>query len=193
MSDNTVKLRDEAWDIVCEYVQSESLRRHMLAVEASMRFYARLYSEDEEKWAIPGLLHDFDWEIHPSLEDHPKLGADILRERGIPEDVIRCILSHAPYVGVPREALRDRVLYACDELTGLITAVTLVRPSKSIYDLKVKSVRKKWKEKRFAVGVIRSDIELGAEEIGIDLWVHVQNVIDAMRLVASELGLAGTD
>ena len=189
----SVSLRDDAWDIVCEFVQSESLRRHMLAVEASMRFYARFYSEDEDNWAIPGLLHDFDWEIHPSLEDHPKLGADILRERGVPEDVIRCILSHAPYVGVPRESLRDRVLYACDELTGLITAVTLVRPSKSIYELKVKSVRKKWKDKRFAVGVIRSDIELGAEELGIDLWVHVQNVIDAMRVVASELGLAGTD
>ena len=184
-----VDLRQKAWGIVCEFVRSDSLRKHMLAVEASMRYYARLYSEDENSWAIPGLLHDFDWEIHPSLEQHPKLGADILRERAVPEDVIQCILSHAPYVGVPRETLRDRALYACDELTGLVTAVTLVRPSKSIYDLNVKSVRKKWKDKAFASGVDRLDIERAALDLDVELWTHVSNVIEAMRSVAFELGL----
>ena len=185
--------REHAWEIVCEFVQSENLRRHMLAVEASMRYYARLYGEDEDSWALPGLLHDFDWEIHPTLEQHPQLGTPILRDRGMAEDVIQCILSHAPHTGVPRASLRDRALYACDELTGLITAVTLVRPSRSLHDLKVKSVRKKWKDKAFAAGVSRADIELGAQELGLDLWVHVQNVIDAMRVVASELGLGGVE
>ena len=185
--------RELAWQIVCEFVQSKNLRKHMLAVEASMRHYARLYGQEEDSWAIPGLLHDFDWEIHPSLEQHPQLGARILRNRAVPEDVVQCILSHAPHTGVPRASLRDRALYACDELTGLITAVTLVRPSKSLHDVKVKSVRKKWKDKAFAAGVIRGDIELGAQELGVNLWIHVQNVIDAMRLVATELGLDGAN
>ncbi len=185
--------REDAWKIVCEYVQSENLRKHMLAVEAAMRHYADLYGEDAESWALPGLLHDFDWEIHPSLEQHPQLGAQILRDRGVEEGVIRCILSHAPHTGVPRAGLRDRALFACDELTGLITAVTLVRPSKSLHDVKVKSVRKKWKDKSFAAGVVRADIEQGARELGVELWAHVRNVIDAMRSVASELGLRGAE
>ncbi len=185
--------RQYAWQIVCEFVQSENLRKHMLAVEASMRHYACLYGEDPDSWALPGLLHDFDWEIHPSLEQHPQLGAPILRDREVAEDIIQCILSHAPHTGVPRASMRDRALYACDELTGLITAVTLVRPSKSIHELKLKSVRKKWKDKAFAAGVIRADIEQGARELGVELWVHVQNVIDAMGSVASELGLDGAE
>ena len=185
--------REQAWQIVCEFVQSDNLRKHMLAVEASMRHYARLYDQDEDSWALPGLLHDFDWEVHPSLEQHPQLGAPILRGRAVAEDVIQCILSHAPHTGVPRVSLRDSALYACDELTGLITAVALVRPSKSLHHVKVKSVRKKWKDKAFAAGVIRADIELGAQELGVDLWVHVQNVIDAMRSVASDLGLDGAE
>lgn len=185
--------REQAWQIVCEFVQSDNLRKHMLAVEASMRHYARLYGEDEESWGIPGLLHDFDWEIHPSLEQHPIMGAPILRDRAVVDDVIQCILSHGTHTGVPRVSLRDRALFACDELTGLITAVTLVRPSKSIHDVRVKSVRKKWKDKAFASGVNRPDIELGAQDLGVDLWVHVKNVINAMRSVALELGLDGAD
>lgn len=185
--------REHGWQIVCEFVHSVNLRKHMLAVEASMRHYARLLGEDEDSWALPGLLHDFDWEIHPNLQQHPQLGAPILRDRAVAEDVVQCILSHAPHTGVPRASLRDRALYACDELTGLITAVTLVRPSKSLHDVKVKSVRRKWKDKAFAAGVIRTEIELGARELGVDLWVHVQNVIDAMRSVASELGLEGAE
>jgi len=183
--------RAQAWQIVCEFVQASNLRKHMLAVEAAMRWYAEQYEQDQDAWGIPGLLHDFDWEIHPTLDEHPQKGAHLLRERGVPEDVIRCVLSHADHTGVGREALRDRVLYACDELTGLITAVTLVRPSKSLYDLKVKSLKKKWKDKSFAAGVSRSDIERGADELGIELWDHVRNVIDSMCRIAPDLGLDG--
>jgi predicted hydrolase (HD superfamily) len=185
--------RDEAWDIVCKYVDGQGLRRHMLAVEAAMRYYASIFGEDLDEWGIPGLLHDFDWEIHPSLETHPAHGASILLDCGVPKDMVRTILSHAPHTGVRRESLRDRALYACDELTGLITAVTLVRPSKSISDLKVKSVRKKWKNAAFASGVNRAEIESGAMDLGVELWVHIANVIEAMRSVASELGLEGTE
>ena len=185
--------RDAAWDIVCRYVEGEGLKRHMLAVEAAMRYYASVFGEDLDEWGIPGLLHDFDWEIHPSLESHPALGGSILLDCGVPKDMVQTILSHASHTGVRRESLRDRALYACDELTGLITAVTLVRPSKSIVDLKVKSVRKKWKDKAFASGVNRVDIESAAMELGIELWAHVANVIEAMCSVASELGLEGTE
>lgn len=183
--------RTHAWNIVCEFVKNVSLRRHMLAVEAAMHEYANQYEQDPDTWGIPGLLHDFDWEIHPTLDDHPQTGASLLRERGVPEDVILCILSHADHTGVPRENLRDRALYACDEITGLVTAVTLVRPSKSLHDLKVKSVKKKWKDKSFAAGVNRSDIERGADGLGVDLWVHVGNVINSMRKIAPDLGLDG--
>src|SRR4030042_5711772 len=145
--------RTEALQIVHDYVKNENLVRHMLAVEAAMRFYAEKYGEDQETWGIVGLLHDFDWEIHPTLEKHPQDGAPILRARGVPEDIIQSVLSHAEHTGVPRTALRDRALFACDEVTGLIAAVALVRPSRSLADLTPPSVRKKWKDRAFAAGV----------------------------------------
>ena len=183
--------RNEALDIVREFVKNENLVRHMLAVEAAMRFYAEKLGEDVEKWGIAGLLHDFDWEIHPTKEEHPVAGAPILRERGVPEDIVRAILSHADHTGYPRETLMEKALYACDEITGLITAVALVRPSRSLMDLKVKSVKKKWKDKSFAAGANREEMERGAAEFGVELWEHVGNVIEAMRRVAPDLGLAG--
>jgi len=183
--------RDEALKIVHEYVKNENLIHHMLAVEAAMRFYARKFGEDEDLWGIAALLHDFDWEIHPTLEDHPLAGAPILKEKGVPEVIIRAILSHADHTGVPRQSLMERALFACDEITGLITAVALVRPSKSIHDVKVKSVKKKWKDKSFAAGANRADIAKGAEELGIDLWEHTENVLTAMQSVAGDLGLEG--
>ncbi len=181
--------REEALAIVREYVKNGNLIRHMLAVEAAMRFYAEKFGEDADLWGITGLLHDFDWEIHPSMEQHPQAGAPILRERGVPEVIVRAILSHADHTGVPRESLMERALYACDEITGLITAVALVRPSRSLMDLKVKSVKKKWKDRSFAAGANREEIERGAAELGVELWEHVGNVIEAMRRVAPELGL----
>jgi putative nucleotidyltransferase with HDIG domain len=184
--------RDEAWEIVKEFVQNENLRNHMLAVEAGMRRYAEQYGEDPDNWSVVGLLHDFDWEIHPTLDQHPMDGVPILRERGVSDEDIRTILSHAPRSGVPRETLRDKVLYAVDELTGLITAVALVRPSKNIRDVKVKSIKKKWKDKSFAAGVDREDIEHGCTELGVDLWgEHVPLVLAAMQDIAGELGLDG--
>jgi putative nucleotidyltransferase with HDIG domain len=183
--------RDEALAIVHEFVQNQNLRRHMVAVEAAMRDYAKFYGEDPDDWGLVGLLHDFDWEIHPSLESHPQDGVPILRERGVPKHIIRCILAHADHTGVPRQTLMERALYACDEITGLIVAVALVRPSRSLHDLKVRSVRKKWKEARFAANVDRDQIARGAEELGVDLWEHVERVIRAMRTVAEELGLDG--
>ena len=183
--------RSEALKIVEEYVQNKNLIRHMLAVEAAMRFYADKYSEDVELWGNTGLLHDFDWEIHPTLEEHPQAGIPILEERGVPEEILRAVLSHADHTGVPRNTLMEKALYACDEITGLITAVVLVRPSKSILDLKVSSVKKKWKDRSFAAGAKREEISAAAEQFGIPLWEHVQNVIDAMQTVAPELGLDG--
>jgi putative nucleotidyltransferase with HDIG domain len=184
--------RDEAYTIVTEYVKNPNLIKHMLAVEAAMRFYARKYGEDEEKWAVAGLLHDFDWEIHPTMEEHPQAGEPILREKGVSDEIIHAVLSHANHTGVPRETLMEKALFACDEVTGLITAVALVRPSKALYDLKVKSVKKKWKDKSFAAGANREEMEQGAEELGIDLWEHVGNVIQAMDAIAEDLGLAGS-
>jgi len=183
--------RDDALAIVNEYVKNPNLVKHMLAVESAMRFYARKFGEDEEKWAVAGLLHDFDWEIHPTMEEHPLAGEPILREHGVPEDIIHAVLSHADHTGIPRETLMEKALFACDEVTGLITAVALVRPSRALYDLKVKSVKKKWKDKSFAAGANRKEIEQGAEELGIDLWEHVANVIKAMDSIAEELDLAG--
>jgi len=177
--------------IVQEFVKSENLIRHMYAVEAAMRFYARKYGEDEDLWGITGLLHDFDWEIHPSMEEHPQAGAPILRERSVPEDIVRAILSHADHTGIPRETNMEKALYACDEITGLITAVALVRPSRSLHDLKVKSVKKKWKDRSFAAGADRDEIARGANEFDIELWEHVQNIIIAMESIANELGLSG--
>jgi putative nucleotidyltransferase with HDIG domain len=184
--------RETAYAIVTEYVKNEGLIRHMLAVEAAMRGYALKYGEDPDYWALPGLLHDFDWEIHPTLDQHPMLGVPILRERGVPEDVIRCIQSHAPETHVPREKTMDKALFAVDELTGLITACALVRPSKSLHDLTAKSVKGKWKDKAFAAGVNRADIEQGAQELGVDLTEHITTVIEAMRGIAPKLGLEGS-
>lgn len=184
--------RAEAYNIVTEYVKNPSLIKHMLAVEAAMRFYARKFGEDEEKWAVAGLLHDFDWEIHPTMEEHPQAGEPILREKGVSEEIIHAVLSHANHTGVARESLMEKTLFACDEITGLITAVALVRPSKALYDLKVKSVKKKWKDKSFAAGANREEMEQGAEELGIDLWEHVGNVIQAMDAIAGDLDLAGS-
>jgi putative nucleotidyltransferase with HDIG domain len=181
--------REQALAIVHQYVQNENLIRHMLAVEAAMRFYAKKYGEDEEQWGMAGLLHDFDWEIHPTLEEHPQAGAPILREHGVPEKIVQAILSHADHTGVPRQTKMEKALYACDEITGLIVAVALVRPSRSLEDLKVKSVKKKWKDRSFAAGANREEIDKATDEFGVDLWVHVGNVIEAMRGVSTELGL----
>jgi putative nucleotidyltransferase with HDIG domain len=183
--------REDALAILNEFVRNQNLVKHMLAVEASMQDCAVRYEEDPDEWGIAGLLHDFDWEIHPTLESHPQDGAPLLRERGVPDKIIRCILSHADHTGVPRESMMEKALFACDEVTGLITAVALVRPSKSIHDVKVKSVRKKWKDKRFAANVIRDDIALGAQELGLELWEHVDNIITSMQRIASDLGLSG--
>ena len=183
--------RDEAYNIVQEYVKNENLIRHMLSVEAAMRFYAEKYGEDIEMWGMSGLLHDFDWEIHPTLEQHPQDGVPILRERGVPQEIVRSIQSHADHTGVPRQTLMEKALYACDEITGLIVAVALVRPSKSLHDLKIKSVKKKWKDRSFAAGANREEISGAAEEFGVPLWEHVDNVIQAMRGIAPQLGLEG--
>jgi putative nucleotidyltransferase with HDIG domain len=184
--------REEALRIVREHVKNENLVRHMLAVEAAMRFYAEKFGEDPESWGNVGLLHDFDWEIHPTLEEHPQDGAAILRQRGVPEGVVRAVLSHADHTGVPRESRMEKALYACDEITGLVTAVALVRPSRSLYDMEASSVKKKWKDRAFAAGANREEIERATAEFGIDLWEHVGNVIQAMRSIAPELGLAGS-
>jgi putative nucleotidyltransferase with HDIG domain len=160
----------------------------MLAVEAAMRFYAEKYDQDQELWGNTALLHDFDWEIHPTLEEHPQAGAPILRENGVPEEIVQAILSHADHTGVPRQTLMEKALYACDEICGLITAVALVRPSRSLDDLKIKSVKKKWKDRAFAAGADREEIARAADEFEVDLWEHVSNVILAMRRIGPELG-----
>jgi putative nucleotidyltransferase with HDIG domain len=183
--------REETLNLVREYVKSESLVRHMLSVEAAMRFYAEKFGEDVQAWGLLGLIHDFDWEIHPTLEQHPIEGAPILRERGVPEDLIQDVLSHAERTGVPRDTRRRKALYACDEITGLITAVCLVRPSRSILDLETSSVKKKWKDKSFAAGTDREVMARAAEEFGVELWEHVGHVVSAMRRIAPRLGLAG--
>jgi len=184
--------RDQAFNLVNEYVKNENLIRHMLAVEAAMRFYAEKFDEDVETWGMTGLLHDFDWEIHPTLEEHPQAGESILRQNGVPEPVIRAILSHADHTGVPRLSLMEKTLYACDEITGLITATALVRPSRSLLDMESKSVKKKWKDKSFAAGANRDEISKATDEFGIELWEHVDNVIQAMRQIAPELALVGS-
>jgi putative nucleotidyltransferase with HDIG domain len=184
--------RDEALNIVREYVKNEGLVRHMFCVEAAMRFYADYFHEDSEKWAITGLLHDFDWEIHPTMEEHPSAGAPILRARGVDEEIIQAILSHGEHLHIPRVTLMEKSLFACDEITGLITAASLVRPSRSLYDLEASSVKKKFKDKAFAAGANRQEIESSAAELGIPLWDHCANVITAMRKIAPELGLEGS-
>jgi putative nucleotidyltransferase with HDIG domain len=183
--------RDQALDIVREYVKNQGLINHMLCVEAAMRFYAEKLGEDVDLWGLTGLLHDFDWEIHPTLDEHPTAGVPILRDRGVSEVIIRAILSHGIDTGVNRVSQMEKALYACDEITGLITAVALVRPSRSLYDLTASSVKKKWKDKGFAAGANREEIAEGAEEFGVELWQHVDNVILAMRRIAPQLGLEG--
>ena len=181
--------REEALAIVQEFVQNKNLIRHMLAVEAAMKFYAEKLGEDVEKWRVAGLLHDYDWEIHPTLEEHPLAGIPLLRARGVPEDILHAIISHADHTKIPRETMMEKALYACDEITGLIIAAALVRPSRSLDDLKIKSVKKKWKDKSFAAGVNRDEVMRGAEEFGVELWEHVANIIEALRPIAEDLGL----
>ena len=183
--------RTQALEIVREYIKNESLVRHMLSVEAAMRFYAEKLGGDVETWSMTGLLHDFDWEIHPTLEQHPQDGAPILRQRGVAEEIIQAVLSHADHTGVARVTPMQKALSACDEITGLITAVALVRPSRSLHDLSAASVKKKWKDRAFAAGANREEITRAAEEFGVPLWEHVDNVIIAMRRIAPELGLEG--
>jgi len=183
--------RSAALALVREYVKNEGLVRHMLAVEAAMRWYAEKLGEDVERWGVAGLLHDFDWEIHPTLEEHPAAGAPILRAHQVPEELIRAVLSHADHTGVPRQTRMEKALFACDEITGLITAVALVRPSRSLHDLEASSVKKKWKDRAFAAGANRDEIAKAAEEFGVELWEHVGNVIHAMRRIAPELELNG--
>ena len=184
--------RNQAWEIVCEFVKSESLRKHMLAVEACVAAYAQKLGEDHEKWAVTALLHDFDWEIHPEAPDHPMKGEPILAERGVSEEIRRAILSHANYSGVPRVSPLEKTLFACDELAGFLTACSYVRPSRSIHEVETKSVRKKLKDKAFARGVNRDDIVNGAAEMGVDLDEHIEFCIRAMQARAADLGLAGT-
>ena len=183
--------RNEALSIVRKYVKSEGLINHMLSVEAALRFYAEKYHEDVDLWGLTGLLHDFDWEIHPSLEEHPAAGAPLLRSMGVSEEVVLAILSHGSAGVVPRDTLLRKALYACDEITGLITAVALVRPSRSLYDLTAASVKKKWKDRAFAAGANREEISKAAEDFGLDLWEHTDNVIMAMRRIAPQLVLEG--
>ncbi|GAX91327.1 HD domain-containing protein [Effusibacillus lacus] len=183
--------REEAWNLLNEYTKSQSLIKHALAVETSIRAYAAKFGEDVEKWGIVGLLHDFDYEMYPTPEEHPFKGCEILQKMGYPEDVIHAILSHAEYSGVPRVSLLDKTLFAVDELSGFVMAVALVRPTKSIFDVDVKAVRKKLKDKAFAKGVSREDVYKGAEELGVDLDEHIEFVIAALQARADELGLRG--
>jgi putative nucleotidyltransferase with HDIG domain len=183
--------RDEGLALLREYVKNEGLARHCLATEAAMRAYAPRYDGDVEEWGMAGLLHDFDWEIHPSADQHPHEGTPILREHGVSERVILCILSHADYLNIPRAEPMDKALYAVDELSGLITAATLVRPTRSIFDLDAQAVRKKMKDKAFARQVNRDDIVRGAADLGVDLNEHITFVIGAMRGIAPTLGLDG--
>ena len=183
--------RQAAWDLLCEYTKTDPLRKHALAVEAAMRAYAGKFGGDEEQWGIVGLLHDFDYEAHPNPEEHPVKGAEIMRQRGWPEEIIYAIMCHADYLGLERKSPMDRAIYAVDELTGLIIAVALVRPSKSIQEVDVKAVRKKMKDKSFARAVNRDDITNGADQLGVDLEEHIGFVIEALKPVANDLGIAG--
>jgi putative nucleotidyltransferase with HDIG domain len=183
--------RDQAWDIVCEFVKNESLRRHMLGVEACMSAYAEKFGEDRELWAVTALLHDFDWEIHPAAPGHPMKGEPILAERGVPEEIRRAILSHANYSGVPRISKLERALFACDELAGFLAACSYVKPGRSINEVDAGSVKRKLKDKAFARNVNRDDILNGAQELGVPLDEHIAFCIAAMKTRAAELGLAG--
>ncbi len=184
--------REQAWGLLTEFTQSESLRKHALAVEACMRAYARKLSGDEELWGVVGLLHDFDYEKWPSLDDHPYKGNEILKERGWPDEICRAIMSHAEYSGVPRQTPMEKALFACDELAGFITACALVKPGKSLAEVEAKSVRKKMKDKAFARSVNRDDIVTGAADLSVDLEEHIAFCIEAMKAIADKLGLDGS-
>jgi len=188
---HNVMTRAAAWELLTQYTKSESLLRHALAVEAAMRAYARRFGEDEERWGITGLLHDFDYERWPNPPDHPLKGAAILEELGYPEDVIYAIKSHADYLNLERRDLMSKTLYAVDEMSGFVMAVALVRPNKSIHEVEVQSVKKKMKDKAFAKGVHRDQLVRSAAELGVDLDDHIQMVIDALRSIAPALGLDG--
>jgi putative nucleotidyltransferase with HDIG domain len=185
--------RDQAWEILCEFTQSENLRKHALAVETCVTAYARKLGEDEQKWSVTALLHDFDWEIHPTLPDHPTKGEPILAERGVEEEIRRAILSHADFTGVPRVSPLEKVLFACDELAGFITAVSYVKPHRSVFEVDVPSVKKKMKDKAFARAVNRQEIVAGAEALGIPLEEHIDFCVKAMQGKADELGLRGIE
>lgn len=192
----TLPNRDDTLALVHEYTRSDSLRKHMLAVETAMRAYARKFGEEEERWGLTGLVHDFDYErfpneAHSATEEHPAEGVRILRSRGWPEDILEAIMGHAQYSGVPRSSLMAKALFAVDELTGLVTATALVRPSKSVHEVDARSVRKKMKDKAFARGVSREDVVQGAAELGVDLDEHVAFVVAAMQSNADAIGLAG--
>jgi putative nucleotidyltransferase with HDIG domain len=184
--------RDAAWCLLTEFTQSESLRKHALAVEACMRAYARKEGADEQLWGTVGLIHDFDYEKYPTAEEHPYKGNDILKERGYSEEIRRAIMSHAEYTGVTRESPLEKTLFACDELAGFITACALVKPGKSLAEVEAPSVRKKMKDKAFARSVHRQDIVTGAADLGLDLEVHIAFCIEAMKAIANELGLDGS-
>lgn len=183
--------RNDAWNLLTEFTLSESLRKHALAVEACLRAYARKLGEDEEKWGVVGLIHDFDYDKYPSMEDHPYRGNEILTERGWPDEIKTAVMSHADYTGVPRTTQLEKTLFACDELAGFITAAALVRPDKSIHSLEAKSVKKRMKDKAFARTVNRDDIVNGAAALGVDLDEHIAFCIEAMQAIAPELGLEG--
>jgi len=184
--------REQAWQILCEFTKSENLRKHALAVEACVVAYARKFGEDETKWSVTALLHDFDWEIHPEAPDHPLKGEPILAGRGVSEEIRRAVLSHASYSGVARESLLEKALFACDEVAGFITAVALVKPHRSLAEVDARSVRKKMKDKAFARSVNRQDIIDGAQVLGVDLDEHIDFCVRAMQGRAKELGLEGT-
>src|SRR5215831_1502237 len=183
--------RDEAWQILCEYTKSDGLRKHALAVEACVAAYARQLGEDELKWSITALLHDFDWEIHPTLDEHPQKGEPLLAERGVDEEIRRAILSHANHTGVPRVSPLEKTLYACDEVAGFITAISYVKPRRSVFEVDVPSVKKKMKDKAFARSVNREDIVNGAEALGVPLDEHIDFCVKAMQSRAEQLGLQG--
>jgi putative nucleotidyltransferase with HDIG domain len=184
--------RESAWSLLCEWTQSDALRKHALAVEAAVRYYARKFGENEEEWGAVALLHDFDYERYPTLENHPFRGAEFLREQGCPEWAVRAVLSHADHTGTPRETRLEHTLFACDEMAGFVTAASLVRPSKSVLDLEASSVVKRMKDKAFARAVSRDDLKKGAEELGLPLAEHITNVIAGMREQAEALGLKGS-
>jgi putative nucleotidyltransferase with HDIG domain len=184
--------RQQAWELLCEFTKTDGLRRHALAVEACVAAYARKLGEDENKWSVTALLHDFDWEIHPQLPDHPTKGETILAERGVDPEIRRAILSHADFTGVPRESMLEKTLFACDELAGFLTACSYVKPGRSIHEVDTKSVRKKLKDKAFARTVNRDDVINGAAAMNMDLDQHIEFCIEAMKQRAGELGLAGT-